>query len=171
MSKDLELFRTVINRLVYLTTRDEFGNKRSHGVGTFDHYAEELNEERIVPDRGYWTENSLKLFLSRIMNKYPKEVYKEACDIDFSGRRCWEYLSYTKSEEVVEGRNPSKKDPDEHENGSYTKNTTYSALSSDIEFWKNHEKQVIESEDKKILKFYKKSKDRTRILKSKDKYL
>jgi hypothetical protein len=165
MSKDLELFRTVINRLVYLTTRDEFGNKRSHGVGTFDHYAEELNEERIVPDRGYWTENSLKLFLSRIMNKYPKEVYKEACDIDFSGRRCWEYLSYTKSEEVVEGRNPSKKDPDEHENGSYTKNTTYSALSSDIEFWKNHEKQVIESEDKKILKIYKSSTGRTRISK------
>ena len=171
MNADLKLFTAVINRLVYLTTRDEYGYKRSHGVGTFDHYAEELNEEHIVPDRGYWTENSLKLFLSRIMNKYPEEVYKEACDIDFSGRRCWEYLSYTKSEEVVEGRNPSKKDPEEYENGSYTKNTTYSALSSDIEFWKNHEKQVIESEDRKILKIYKKSKDRTRISKSEDKYL
>ena len=165
MNDDLQLFRTVINRLVYLSTKDEFGNKRSRGVGTYNHYAEELNQEHIVPDSGYWTENSLKLFFSRIMKKYPEEVYKEACDLDFTGRRCWEYLSYTKSEEVVEGRNPSKKDPDEYENGSYTKNTSYSALSSDIEFWKNHEKQSMEREDKKILKIYKKSKDWTRISK------
>ncbi len=165
MNKDLELFKIVINRLVYLTTIDEFGNKRSRGVGTYDHYAEELNEEHIVPDSGYWTENSLKLFFSRIMKKYPEEVYKEACDLDFTGRRCWEYLSYTKSEEVVEGRNPSKKDPEVYENGNYGKNTAYSAINSDIEFWKKHELESIEREDKKILKIFKKLKSSTRFSK------
>jgi hypothetical protein len=140
-------------------------------IGTYDHYAEELNDEHIVPDNGYWTENSLKLFFSRIRGKYPEEVYKEVCDIDFIGRRFWEYLSYTKSEEVIEGRNPSKQDSDEYENGSYSKNTTYSALSSDIVFWKNHENTSIEREDRNILNAYKKSKGRTRISKFEDKYL
>lgn len=171
MNTDLELFRTIINHLVYLTTKDEFGNKRTRGVGTYDHYAEELNEEHIVPKTGHWTENSLKLFFSRIMKKYPEEVYKEACDIDFTGRRCWEYLSYTKSEEVVEGRNLSKKDPDEYENGNFSKNTIYSALNSDVEFWKKHELGSVELEDKKILKVYKNSKKGKRISKSTNKYL
>jgi hypothetical protein len=171
MNTDLELFSTIINHLVYLTTKDEFGNKRTRGVGTYDHYAEELNQEHIVPKTGHWTENSLKLFFSRIMKKYPEEVYKEACDIDFTGRRCWEYLSYTKSEEVVEGRNLSKKDPDEYENGNFSKNTIYSALNSDVEFWKKHELGSVELEDKKILKIYKNSKKGKRISKSTNKYL
>lgn len=171
MNTDLELFRTIINHLVYLTTKDEFGNKRTRGVGTYDHYAEELNQEHIVPKTGHWTENSLKLFFSRIMKKYPEEVYKEACDIDFTGRRCWEYLSYTKSEEVVEGRNLNKKDPDEYENGNFRNNTIYSALNSDVEFWKKHELGSVELEDKKILKIYKNSKKGKRISKSTNKYL
>ena len=165
MNKDVQLFTAIINHLVYLTTKDEFGNKRSRGVETYDHYAEELNEEHIVPESGRWTDNSLKLFFSRIMKKYPEEVYKEACDIDFTGRRCWEYLSYTKSEEVVEGRNPSKKDPEEYENGNYRKNTVYSAINSDIEFWKKHELESVEREDKNILKIYKRLKGPTRISK------
>jgi hypothetical protein len=165
MNKDLQLFIAVINHLVYLTTKDEFGNKRSRGIETYDHYAQELNEEHIVPESGRWTDNSLKLFFSRIMKKYPEEVYKEACDIDFTGRRCWEYLSYTKSEEVVEGRNPGKKDPEEYENENYRKNTVYSAINSDIEFWKKHELESIEREDKKILKIFKKLKSPTRISK------
>ena len=165
MNKDLELFKTVINRLVYLTTIDEFGNKRSRGVGTYDHYAEELNEERIVPESGRWTDNSLKLFLSRIMKKYPEEVYKEVCDIDFTGRRSWEYLCYTKTEEIVERRKLSEKDPEAYENGNCRKNTVYSAINSDIEFWKNHELPSVEREDKKILKIYKKLKSPTRISK------
>ena len=164
MNKDLQLFTAVINHLVYLTTKDEFGNKRSRGIETYDHYADELNEEHIVPESGRWTDNSLKLFFSRIMKKYPEEVYKEACDIDFTGRRCWEYLSYTKSEEVVEGRNLSKKDP-EYENENYRKNTVYSAINSDIEFWKKHELESVEREDKKILKIYKKLTSPTRISK------
>jgi hypothetical protein len=171
MNTDLELFRTIINHLVYLTTKDEFGNKRTRGVGTYDHYAEELNQEHIVPKTGHWTENSLKLFFSRIMKKYPEEVYKEACDIDFTGRRCWEYLSYTKSEEVVEGRNLNKKDPEEYENGNFRNNTIYSALNSDVEFWKKHELGSVELEDKKILKIYKNSKKGKRISKSTNKYL
>ncbi len=171
MNTDLELFRTIINHLVYLTTKDEFGNKRTRGVGTYDHYAEELNREHIVPKTGHWTENSLKLFFSRIMKKYPEEVYKEACDIDFTGRRCWEYLSYTKSEEVVEGRNLNKKDPEEYENGNFRNNTIYSALNSDVEFWKKHELGSVELEDKKILKIYKNSKKGKRISKSTNKYL
>jgi hypothetical protein len=171
MNTDLELFRTIINHLVYLTTKDEFGNKRTRGVGTYDHYAEELNQEHIVPKTGHWTENSLKLFFSRIMKKYPEEVYKEACDIDFTGRRCWEYLSYTKSEEVVEGRNLNKKDPEEYENGNFRNNTIYLALNSDVEFWKKHELGSVELEDKKILKIYKNSKKGKRISKSTNKYL
>ncbi len=171
MNTDLELFRTIINHLVYLTTKDEFGNKRTRGVGTYDHYAEELNREHIVPKTGHWTENSLKLFFSRIMKKYPEEVYIEACDIDFTGRRCWEYLSYTKSEEVVEGRNLNKKDPEEYENGNFRNNTIYSALNSDVEFWKKHELGSVELEDKKILKIYKNSKKGKRISKSTNKYL
>ena len=165
MNKDLQLFTAVINHLVYLTTKDEFGNKRSRGIETYDHYAQELNEEHIVPESGRWTDNSLKLFFSRIMKKYPEEVYKEACDIDFTGRRCWEYLSYTKSEEVVESRNLSKKDPEEYENENYRKNTVYSAINSDIEFWKKHELESIEREDKKILKMYKKLESPTRFSK------
>ena len=171
MNTDLQLFKAVINRLVYLSTKDEFGNKRSRGVGTYDHYAEELNQEHIVPDSGYWTENSLKLFFSRIMKKYPEEVYKEACGLDFTGRRCWEYLSYAKSEEVVEGRNPSKHDPNDYDNVGYAKNTNYSAFHSDIEFWKNHEKLNVEREDRNILKTYKNLQIRTRISKLLSKYL
>ena len=98
------------------------------------------------------------------MKKYPEEVFKEACDLDFTSRRCWEYLSYTKSEEVVEGRNLSKKDP-EYENENYRKNTVYSAINSDIEFWKKHELESVEREDKKILKIYKKLTSPTRISK------
>jgi hypothetical protein len=156
MNKDLELFTHTINHLVYLTTKDEFGIRRSRGIETFEHLAEDLNEEHIVPDRGYWTENSLKLFISRIMKRYPKEVIESECDIDFVGRRFWEYLSYTKIEEVIERRNASKKDPDECEKKTYRPVNAYTALYSDIDRWRGHEKEDVERQDKDFLENYKK---------------
>ena len=156
MNTDLQLFTKAINRLVYLTTRDEFGTRRSRGIETYEHLAEELNEEHIVPVRGYWTENSLKIFISRIMKRYSKEVIESECDIDFVGRRFWEYLSYTKIEEIIERRNPSKKDPEEYEKKPYRPVNAYTALYSDIDRWRGHEKDDVERQDKDFLENYKK---------------
>ena len=157
MNKDIQLFRNVINHLVYLTTTDEFGYKRSRGVGTFEHYAEELNDQGLLPDSGGWTENSLKLFFSRIKRKYPKETYEDECDLDFIHRSHWEYLSYSKAEEVIEPRNSAKHNAEEYEKKDYKPNNSYTALYLDIDSWKSHEKADIERQDKNILKTYKKN--------------
>ena len=165
MNKDLQLFTKAINRLVYLTTKDEYGIQRSRGIDTYEYLAEELNQENIVPDRGYWTENSLKLFFGRIIKRYPREDYEDECDLDFIRRSHWEYLSYNKAEEIIEPRNPAKHNPEESEKKDNKPNNLYTALYQDIDSWKNYEKADVQREDRNILKTYKKSKSRTRISK------
>jgi hypothetical protein len=107
MNADLLLFKEIANRLVYLTTKDEFGTTRSLGISTFDDLSDDLNDSGIVPARGYWTKNSLTLFFHRLRRRYTEEALFEVCDLEFIGRHAWEYQSYTKHEDVCDKRNSS----------------------------------------------------------------
>jgi hypothetical protein len=162
MNKDLQLFNQAVNLLIFCTTKDDFGNIRSRGIGTYEYFAEELNKENIVPEKGYWTENSLKLFFPRIMRRYPKEVYENVCDLEFVGRSAWEYLSYSKAEEIVEKRNSAKKLPDDYTKMPPRRLNPYTALYADIDLWKDHESADVERQDNNILQDYNKSKNQTR---------
>ena len=156
MNRDLEIFTGAINHLVFLTTKDEYGTIRSRGVDTYDRFAQELNEIGIVPKSGQWNENSLKCFFHRVKNRYSFEVLSEQCDFDFLGRSAWEYQSYTKREEVMDGISKKLRVDEDKDKTRSTPVFTYNQYG--IEHWKNSEIDEIKREDKEIIKKYKKSK-------------
>jgi hypothetical protein len=153
MNRDLEIFTGAINHLVFLTTKDEYGTVRSRGVETYDHFAQELNENGIVPKSGQWNENSLKCFFQRVKKRYSFEVLSEQCDFDFLGRSAWEYQSYTKREEVMDGI--SKKIRIDEDKGTIRSAPVFTYNQYGIENWKNTEIDEIKREDKEIIKKYK----------------
>jgi hypothetical protein len=156
MNRDLEIFTGAINHLVFLTTKDEYGTVRSRGIETYDHFAQELNEIGIVPKSGQWNENSLKCFFHRVKNRYSFEHLSEQCDFDFLGRSAWEYQSYTKREEVMDGISKKPRLDEDKEKTRSTPVFTYNQYG--IENWKNSEIDQVRNEDKEIIKKYKKLK-------------
>jgi len=162
-NKDIKLWTDIVNHLVFLTTRDEYGTIRSRNIETLGHLAEELNREGILSQKNKtWSENSIKLFLPRIMNRYPDYDFFDECDFDFIGRHSWEYQSYSKKEEVLDPPTHKKK----KEVYSYQKSTpVYSYNFSCNEKWKEHEIEDLIKEEKKVIKETKKTKKRTRISK------
>ena len=161
--KDIKLWKNIVNHLVYLTTRDEYGTIRSRNIETMGQLAEEVNNEGIFSQKNKpWSENSIKLFLPRIMNRYPDYDFFDECDFDFIGRHNWEYQSYSKKEEVLDPPIHKKR----KEDYSYQKSTpVYSYNFSCNEKWKEHEIEDLIKEEKKVLIEAKKSKKRTRISK------
>lgn len=93
-------FTKIINHLISLTTRDEYGSSRSRGIETFSEFAEDLNAEGILATKGEWTENSLKLHISRLKNRYGTDYLIAQCDFEMIDRCAWEYSSGTIHEEV-----------------------------------------------------------------------
>lgn len=164
MNKDLKLYSDIINHLVYLTTKDEYGTIRSRGVETYGHLAEELNNKGIVPsNRGYWTENSIKLFFPRIIRRYPEDYYYDDCDFDFIGRSSWEYQSYTKYEEILDTPHRKQKKTEQ----SYKKsNPVYTYHLNADEKWKGDEIEILIKEENRIYFRAKKSIKQTRKPKS-----
>lgn len=149
MNKDLKLFAEITNKLTFYTTLDEYGSSRSQGIETYEELFDELNKTGIVPPRGYWTENSLKIFLHRIKKKYSEETLQEICDIDFIGSNSWEYLSYTKGNEILsKGRN--HKTPVRTEYKQSDPLYTYDDVEGLV--WKEHEINELKYEDRKILR-------------------
>jgi hypothetical protein len=152
MNKDLQLFTKVINRLIYLTTKDEYGSSRSRGVETLSDLAEELNTEGIHASKGMWTENSLKLHLHRVKLRYTSEQLTSECDFDMIDRCAWEYSSGTPHEEIVHKR----KSHFRRHNGKVTQSypvTSYEKI--DGEKWKECELTEVINEDKRILRVIK----------------
>ena len=147
MNKDLCLFRDIANHLIFLTTKDEFGSSRSRNIETLQNLYEELNSAGVVPSRGYWTENSLKLFLHRVKQRYHiSELYDE-CDTEFIGRSAWEYQSCTIYEEVIDATPRHSVLSSENYTKSYPLNS-YAAMEG--EAWRDHEISAIKNEHKKI---------------------
>ena len=93
-------FTKIMQHLISLTTRDEYGSSRSRGIGTYSEFAEDLNAEGIFATKGEWTENSLKLHISRLKNQYGVEYLRDLCDFEMIDRSAWEYSSGTLREEV-----------------------------------------------------------------------
>ena len=149
MQNDLKLFAKITNRLIFLTTRDEYGSARSEGI---EHYAElyaYLNDTEFLPPRGYWTENSLKLFMCRVKKKYSPETLREVCDLQFIGSSSWEYQSYTKGTEVIDRGHNTKTGVESNYTKSYPL-YTYENVEGII--WKEHEINELKYEDRKILR-------------------
>lgn len=162
--RDIKLFSDIANRLVYFTTKDEYGSIRSRGIEAYSHLAEELNNEGILTQsKKTWTENSVKLFLSRIMKRYPDHNFYEDCDFDLIGRSCWEYQSQTTYQELCKERH-WKSSLSKTEYNSSSKVYTYN--DNEIEKWKEHEIEDIIWEERKIISEAKKSLKRTRLSKS-----
>lgn len=157
MNKDLSLFTDAVNHLVFLTTRDEYGTVRSRGVQTYLHLVEELNDQGIVPDRGYWTEDSLKSFFQRIEKRYPEHYHYEDCDLEFVGRSAWEYQSRTKHEQVCAGRNAKVNSHHQSDKAEIKSQIAYTALHADINNWKSYEIDEVHHADKIIMKKYENS--------------
>ncbi len=151
MNTDLKLFSKVANRLVYLTTRDEHGSLRSKGIEDYQGLSAELNDVGIVPARGFWTENSLKLFINRIRSRYSWEEMASECDLDFLGRQAWEYVSHSRIEDVCEPRRMASTTQ-----WWFSAPESYpvsSPIFDDYQFWKEHEVDEVVRDDKKMEKF------------------
>jgi hypothetical protein len=148
MNKDLEKFSIIANRIIYWTTRDEYGTSRSRGVGTLSELADELNSEGILASRGNWTENALKLYIHRLKGRYTLEELAEVCDLDFIEANSWEYASRTHHGEIVK----KGKSTGIWNTGTVTKSyplRTYEPVEG--EAWKEHELDDLIYEDKKIV--------------------
>jgi hypothetical protein len=163
MKKDLQLFTDTINFLVLLTTKDEYGTIRSRGIDTYSHLAEELNDIGIIPKGGAWNENSLKCFFRRIERRYAFEERYENCDLDFIGRHTWEYQSGTLREEVCEVRHGRSHYYPQSDSAPSKPKHAYTRMHADINNWKCHEIDEINTADKKVINDYNNFKSRTRI--------
>lgn len=145
MNADLLLFQKIANRLIYLTTRDEFGSSRSIGISTLEELTDDLNDIHVVPSCGHWTKNSLSIFFCRLRKRYSENELLDACDIDFVGRHSWEYQSYTKQEDVCKRRNVGQL----ISVGS-APNTLMTSDFEKIESWKQHELSEVSCQDKQF---------------------
>ncbi len=147
MNKDQKLFIQIIDRLVYLTTTDEYGSTRSQDIETFADLSEELNRQNILPRCGQWTENNLRSFIHRTKNRCGIDTLYEECDIDFIGRSSWEYTSCTTREEVCEKRSQRKQAPVSEEKSTRKSQGLYSYFYGDLQSWKPHEVDEIIQEE------------------------
>jgi hypothetical protein len=152
MNKDQKLFTQIIDRLVYLTTTDEYGSTRSQDIETFADLSEELNRQNILPVCGQWTESNLKSFIHRTKNRYGIDRLYEECDIDFIGRSSWEYRSCMMREEVCEKRSQRKRVSVSQEKSTRKSQSLYSFFYRDLESWKAHEVDEIIQEENKMQK-------------------
>lgn len=155
MNKDLELFTKVMNHLIYLTTRDEYGSSRSKGIETLSDLAAELNSENISAHRGEWSENALKIQISRIKRRYSLEEIKAELDLELIDRCAWEYSSGTTHESVARKKKCSSRMTNQKTPQAYPI-ITYMPI--DGELWKEHELSQIVCEEKKSIRILKKIK-------------
>ena len=137
MKHDLYLYSRIIAHLEYLTTYDEYGSSRSRNVTTISDLADELNQLGIVPKRGYWTKRSLECFLPRIRKRYSAEAIAEVCDCRMVGCSSWEYLSATKSGELMAPRRMLPY----HRDTEYTAAPVSRYQPIEGEVWKQYEEQ------------------------------
>jgi hypothetical protein len=150
-------FTKVINHLISLTTRDEYGSSRSRGIETYSEFAEELNAEGILATKGEWTENSLKLHISRLKNQYGIDYLIAQCDFEMIDRCAWEYSSGTVHEEVQRRKKCGAK----RQAQKITKSCPVIGYDpNDGQNWKESELIVLQAEERKIRRKMKKMKKR-----------
>jgi hypothetical protein len=149
MNTDMLRFTRIINRLIFLTTRDEYGSSRSKGIGTYSQLVEELNNEGISAANGKWTENSLKLHISRVKNRYPIDELISECDIELIDRSNWEYVSGVQREEVIKKRRHKVKKKEDKVTKSYPL-VTYEPIAGEV--WKEHEISDVLANEKNTIK-------------------
>jgi hypothetical protein len=143
MKESLVLFTRIISHLEWLTTKDAYGTRRSKGIETREDLAEELNEQGIVPKRGYWTTHSLEQFLIRMLKQYGANYLWRLCDVRFLNAQNWEYISGTCHSEIVgnsKGRTTTRN------NGRLSfreaEANTFRTTSNDL--WKSHERNELD---------------------------
>ncbi len=142
-------FTKIINHLISLTTRDEYGSSRSRGIGTYPEFAEDLNAEGILATKGEWTENSLKLHISRLKNRYGIDYLIAQCDFEMIDRCAWEYSSGTVHEEVQRRKKCGVKRQEQ----KITKScpiVSHAPIADEV--WKEHELSELLLEENKIEK-------------------
>lgn len=155
MDQQVIRFTKIINHLISLTTRDEYGSSRSRDIGTYSDFAEDLNAEGLLAARGEWTENSLKLHIGRLKEQYGVDYLLSLCDYEMIGRTTWEHTSGTVHEEICR----RKKSGGIRQEEKMTKScpvVTYEPI--DEENWKEHELTVVQAEDREIIKKFKRTK-------------
>lgn len=153
MDPQIVRFTKIINHLISLTTRDEYGSSRSRGIETFSEFAEDLNAEGILAAKGDWTENSLRLHISRVKNQYGIDYLIAQCDFEMINRCAWEYSSGTVHEEVQR----RKKHGGKRQAQKITKScpiVSHAPLADEV--WKEHELRELLLEENKIEKKRKK---------------
>lgn len=142
-------FTKIINHLISLTTRDEYGSSRSRGIETFSEFAEDLNAEGILAAKGEWTENSLKLHISRLKHQYGIDYLMSQCDLELIDRCAWEYSSGTVYEEVQRRKKSSGKIQEQKITKSYPI-VSHAPVADEV--WKEHELNEVMLEERKIEK-------------------
>ena len=154
MRESLVLFMRIMNHLEYLTTKDDFGSRRSKGIGTREELAEELNSENIVPKRGYWTTHSLELFFNRMLKQYGAEHLWELCDIRFLNAQNWEYISGTCQHELV-GNRSGKTQNNSSARMSFRDAAAGTFKTTSDDLWKAHEGPELNHDFHKNIREYK----------------
>lgn len=152
MNKDEALFTNIANRIINLTTTDEYGSSRTQDIETFADLSSYLNSNNILPPCGEWNESNLRTFLHRTKKRYGVQRLYDACDHEFIGRTSWEYASYTRNEEVCERRSQRKQVPMAQEKSNRKSKNLYAYFYQDVENWKSHEIDEIIAEENKMQK-------------------
>ena len=94
MENTLKIFSAITTHLVSLTGYNEYKKPKSKGIKTYEHLAQELNEQGILTSRDTeWTANSLKKFCSRCRQKYPMSDLKNACPLELIGAQHYEFVA------------------------------------------------------------------------------
>ena len=94
MENTLKLFSAITTHLVSLTGYNEYKKPKSKGIKTYEHLAQELNEQGILTSRNTeWTANSLKKFCSRCRQKYPMSELKTVCPLELIGAQHHEFVA------------------------------------------------------------------------------
>ncbi len=157
-------FAKIMNHLISLTTRDEYGSSRSRDIGTYSEFAADLNAEGLLAAKGEWTENSLKLHIGRLKEQYGADYLLAQCDYEMIGRTAWEHTSGTVHEEICR----RKKSGGKRQKEKITKScpvVTYEP--DDGQNWKEHELSDLQAEEREIIKKFRKTKKRKKVKKMK----
>lgn len=97
MNNTLTVFSAITTHLVSLTGYNEYQKPKSKGVTTYAELADELNQQGILSSRGtYWSESSLKNFISRCRKRYPKSELLKLCPLELIGAEHHEFLAHSK---------------------------------------------------------------------------
>ena len=103
MENTLKVFSAITTHLVSLTGYNEYKKPKSKGIRTYDHLAQELNEQGILTTRNTeWTANSLKKFCSRCRQKHPIDELKKLCPLELVGSHHHEFVA--KDQRVKAGK-------------------------------------------------------------------